>query len=71
MPVPQSWRSFDWEGRLVNEAVDAQLQARGAEVTRAARQFHAEGTCNYAEDRPLQPTAAGFYPNRHQLEIVC
>jgi len=52
MPVPQSWRSFDPDGRLVDDAIGVQLQALGAEVTRAARQFHAEGTCDYAEDRP-------------------
>ena len=60
MPVPQSWRSFDPEGRLIDEAVGAQLRAVGAEVARAARQFQAEGTCDYAEDRPY--TADGAKP---------
>ena len=35
MPVPQSWRSFDPEGRLIDEAIGAQLRAVGAEVARA------------------------------------
>jgi len=50
LPVAQSWQSFDTEG-LADEAIDAQLRALGAEVVRAARQFQAEGTCDYAEDR--------------------
>jgi FMN reductase len=51
LPVPQSWQSFDPEGRLADEAIAAQLRALGAEVVRAARQFQAEGNCDYAEDR--------------------
>jgi FMN reductase len=58
MPVPQSWRSFDPEGRLIDEAVGAQLRAVGAEVARAARQFQAGGTCDYAEDRPYTADGA-------------
>jgi FMN reductase len=53
MPVPQSWHTFDADGHLVDEAVTAQLRALGAEVARAARQFQTEGTCDYAEDRPV------------------
>jgi FMN reductase len=53
MPVPQSWHTFDPDGRLVDEAVGAQLRALGAEVARAARQFQASGTCDYAENRPV------------------
>jgi FMN reductase len=49
LPVAQSWQSFDPDGRLTDEAVAAQLRALGAEVVRAARQFQAEGTCDYAE----------------------
>ena len=52
MPVPQSGHTFDPDGRLVDEAVGAQLRALGAEVARAARQFQASGTCDYAQDRP-------------------
>jgi FMN reductase len=52
MPVPQSWRTFDPEGRLADEAIADQLRALGAEVVRAARQFQASGTCDYAEPRP-------------------
>ena len=58
LPVPQSWRSFDPDGRLIDEAIAAQLRALGAEVVRAARQFQASGTCDYAEDRPFTSTAA-------------
>ncbi len=48
MPVPQSWQTFDPDGRLTDEAIAGQLRALGAEVTRAARQFQADGTCDYA-----------------------
>jgi FMN reductase len=49
LPVAQSWQSFDPEGHLKDEAVAGQLRKLGAEVVRAARQFQAEGTCDYAE----------------------
>jgi FMN reductase len=49
--VPQSWRSFYPDGQLADEAVAAQLRALGTEVVRAARQFRAEGTCDYADDK--------------------
>ncbi|HEY2488518.1 MAG TPA: NAD(P)H-dependent oxidoreductase [Streptosporangiaceae bacterium] len=48
-PVLESWRSFTSDGRLVDEAAAAQLRALGAEVVRAARQFQADGTSDYAE----------------------
>jgi FMN reductase len=51
LPVPQSWQSFDPDGHLADESIAAQLRALGAEVVRAARQFQAEGTCDYAEER--------------------
>ena len=51
LPVPQTWRSFDPDGQLADEAIARQLRALGAEVVRAARQFRAEGTCDYADDR--------------------
>ncbi len=53
LPVAQSWKSFDPDGRLTDESVADQLRALGAEVVRAARQFRSEGTCDYAEDRPF------------------
>jgi FMN reductase len=56
--VPQSSRSFDQDGQLADEAVAAQLRALGAEVVRAARQFRAEGTCDYADDRQF-PAGGG------------
>ena len=52
-PVAQSWRSFDRDGRLADDAVADQLRALGAEVVRAARQFRAEGTCDYADDQAV------------------
>ena len=48
MPVAQSWQSFDPDGHFEDEAVAAQLRKLDAEVVRAARQFQAEGTCDYA-----------------------
>jgi FMN reductase len=57
LPVAQSWQSFDPEGHLKDEAVTAQLHKLGAEVVRAARQFQAEGTCDYAMDAPARPAA--------------
>jgi FMN reductase len=58
LPVPQSWQSFDPEGRLADQAVADQLRELGAEVVRAAMQFRASGTCDYAEDRPFAAAAA-------------
>ena len=49
--MAQSARSFDPDGHLVDEAITRQLRALGAEAVRAARQFQAEGTCDYANDR--------------------
>ena len=59
LPVAQSWQTFDPDGRLVDEMVAAQLRELGAEVVRAARQFQAEGTCDYAD-------SAQFSPDGHQ-----
>ncbi len=56
MPVSQSWQSFDPDGNLKDEAVAAQLRKLGAEVVRAARQFQAEGTCDYADGTPVHPS---------------
>lgn len=55
LPVAQSWQTFDPDGRLVDEMVAAQLRELGAEVVRAARQFQAEGTCDYAESAQFLP----------------
>ena len=57
MPVAQSWQSFDPDGHLMDEAVGAQLRGLGAEVVRAARQFQADGTCDYA-GAELAPTSS-------------
>ncbi len=51
LPVSQSWKSFDPDGRLIDEGVAAQLRGLGAEVVRAASQFRGEGTCDYADER--------------------
>ena len=59
MPVAQSWQSFDPDGRLTDEAVAAQLRALGAEVVRAARQFQAEGSCDYADAGQFGPDGRG------------
>jgi hypothetical protein len=48
--VAQSWQSFDPDGHLKDETVATQLRKLGAEVVRAARQFQASGTCDYAQD---------------------
>ncbi len=59
LPVAQSWQSFDPDGHLKDEAVDwaRQLRKLGAEVVRAARQFLADGTCDYAEGAGTAPKA--------------
>ena len=54
-PVAQSWQTFDADGRLVDDMVAAQLRELGAEVVRAARQFQAEGTCDYADPAQFGP----------------
>jgi FMN reductase len=61
-PVAQSWQSFDPDGRLTDEAVADQLRALGAEVLRAARQFRAEGTCDYADGRQFAPVGGRDQP---------
>ncbi len=62
LPVPQSWRSFDPDGQLADEAIAVQLRALGAEVVRAARQFQTDGTCDYAEDRPFAADGGSRQP---------
>jgi FMN reductase len=54
-PVAQSWQTFDPDGRIAGEMIAAQLRELGAEVVRAARQFQADGTCDYAEPAQFQP----------------
>jgi FMN reductase len=51
LPVSQSWKSFDPDGRLIDNDVATQLRTLGSEVVRAAHQFRTEGTCDYAEER--------------------
>jgi hypothetical protein len=57
LPVAQSWQSFDPDGHLKEETVGTQLRKLGAEVVRAARQFQAHGTCDYAEGTGIGPEA--------------
>ncbi len=57
LPVARSGQSFDPDGRLTDEAVAGQLRQLGAEVVRAARQFPASGTCDYAQDTRTSPEA--------------
>ncbi len=63
-PVAQAWQSFGEDGQLNDQAIAAQLRALGAEVTRAARQFRSDGTCDYADagqsggGREQEPAAA-------------
>ncbi len=59
LPVSQSWQSFDPDGHLKDEAVATQLRKLGAEVVRAARQFQADGTCDYAQDTTPAQVGAG------------
>jgi hypothetical protein len=42
--------------------VRGQLRALGAEVVRAARQFQAEGTCDYADDRQFAARGRAAQP---------
>jgi FMN reductase len=53
LPIAQSWQAFDGQGALTHQPSGDQLRALGAEVLRAARQFQAEGTCDYAPERQL------------------
>jgi FMN reductase len=70
LPVAQSWQTFDPDGRLVDEMVAVQLRELGGEVVRAARQFQADGTCDYADgaqfspDGREQPASAGAVSSR-------
>jgi FMN reductase len=57
LPVAQSWQSFDPDGHLKDETVATQLRKLGAEVVRAARQFQASGTCDYAQGTSTRPPA--------------
>jgi FMN reductase len=64
LPVAKSWQTFDPDGRLVDEMVAVQLRELGGEVVRAARQFQADGTCDYADSAQFsadgrEPASAG------------
>jgi FMN reductase len=62
LPVAQSGRSFDPDGHLVDEGIAGQLRKLGAEVVRAARQFQAEGTCDYADGRQFPAGGRAIQP---------
>ena len=51
LPIAQSWQAFDDQGALTHRPSGDQLRALGAEVLRAARQFRADGMCDYAPER--------------------
>jgi FMN reductase len=63
LPVAQSWQSFDPDGNLADEGVAEQLRKLGAEVVRAARQFQAEGTCDYADGRQFPASGRAVQPS--------
>jgi FMN reductase len=60
LPVARSWQAFDPDGRLTDEMVAKQLRELGAEVVRAARQFQAEGTCDYSDEAQFSTGEAGM-----------
>ena len=66
LPVAQSWQTFDPDGTLADEMVSQQLRELGAEVVRAARQFQAEGSCDYADAGQFP---AGGRARRHAAAI--
>jgi FMN reductase len=47
MPISRAALVFDQTGRVTDPAIEAQLQALGREVVRAARQFAELGHCDY------------------------
>ena len=59
VPVAAASRVFDREGRIQDEAVEAQLKTLGAEVVRVADRFAADGSlhrqheCNRAAERVM------------------
>jgi FMN reductase len=69
MPVAQSWRSFDPDGRLTDEAVAAQLRALAAEVVRAARQFQAEAPATTRDSTAQWQRAAGRFQLRRAVRL--
>jgi len=56
-------KALDDARAALNEAVAAQLRALGAEVVRAARQFQADGTCDYAEENQFARGGGGQSAN--------
>jgi FMN reductase len=68
LPVSQSWQSFDPDGQLVDEGIAGQLKRLGAEVVRAAHQFQAEGSCDYADDRQFPVRGRILQPSPSRQE---
>ena len=63
IPVPEVWRTFDEQARLVDEGVEVLLRALGGEVASAARRFaaaapltDAAAQAGEAELQPLEET---------------
>lgn len=48
MPISQAWQAFDEDGSLRDPKIEAQVRLLGREVVRAARQFAADGYCDYS-----------------------
>ncbi len=58
MPIAKAWQAFDENGRLRDPQIENQLMHLGHEVVRAARQFAADGYCDYS-DEPVKKTGRG------------
>jgi hypothetical protein len=63
LPVAESWRTFDSDGRLADEMAGTQMHHLGAEVVRAARQFQAGAPASTrtpaSSPRPAGSTTSG------------
>ncbi len=64
VPVPRARQAFDEAGRPADRGLEDQLRRLGGEVTRAARQMVALGTCDYAECPPTADEVAAVVNER-------
>ena len=48
MPISQAWQAFDELGNVRDPKIELQLRTLGREVVRAAKQFAADGYCDYS-----------------------
>jgi FMN reductase len=58
LPVGRSWQVFASDGVIRDEGMETQLLGLGGEVTRAAHQMAAHGTCDYADHPAAGKSAA-------------